>query len=60
MSVLVEDKTVSGTESLVASYFAFYYYISRLRFVSIFTFIIIPGTQTISEFLLLFFSEHVC
>ena len=52
MSVLVEDKIASDKESLVASYFTFYYYISRLRFVSIFTFIILPESETISVVLL--------
>ena len=42
MSVLTENKTVSGTASLVASCFAFYYYISRFPFVSIFAFITLP------------------
>ena len=43
MSILIEDKTVSGTEIFVASYFAFYYYyINRLGFISILTFCFTP------------------
>ena len=45
MLVLIEGKTVNGTGSLVPSNFAFYYYISRLGFVSILAFIILPGTR---------------
>ena len=37
MPILIEDKTVSGTGSFVASSFT-YYYISRLGFISILTF----------------------
>ena len=47
MSVLIEDKTVSGTRTFVASYFTFCYYISRLGFVSILCFIFLPDTQRI-------------
>ena len=38
MLVLIEGKTLRGTGSFVASYFAFYYYISRLGFIPISTF----------------------
>ena len=38
MSIVIEDKTVSGTGSFVASSFAYYYYISRLGFISVLTF----------------------
>ena len=38
MSILIEDKTVSGTGSFVAWSSACYYYISRLGFISILTF----------------------
>ena len=41
ISILIEDKTVSGTGSFVASYFAFYYYISILDF-SVLTFYFTP------------------
>ena len=64
--VLNEDKTVSGTGSVVASYFAFYCYLIRLGFISILAFILLPGTQRIfstrrlSLFLLLFYCVHVC
>ena len=44
---LNEDKTVSGTGSVVASYFAFYCYLIRLGFISILAFILLPGTQRI-------------
>ena len=43
MSVLIEDKTVSGGRSFVASYFAFLYY-RRLGFVSILA-ILLLGTR---------------
>ena len=49
MSVLIEDKTVSGTGSFVVSYFAFYFYISRFGFISILAFILLPGTYRITE-----------
>ena len=42
MPVSIEDKTLSGTEHFVASYFAFYYYISRLGFILILTFYFTP------------------
>lgn len=62
MSVLIEDKTVSGTRTFVASYFVFYY-ISRLGFVSILYFIFLPDTQRIfgawQLLLLLFFISFV-
>ena len=38
MPMLIEGKTVSGTGSFVALYFAYFYYISRLSFISISTF----------------------
>lgn len=48
MSVLIEDKSASGTRSFVASYFAFYHFISRLVFFVFFlAFIPVPGTQRI-------------
>ena len=47
MPVLIEDETLSSTGSFVTSYFAFYYYISRLGFISILTFILLPRTQRI-------------
>ena len=47
MPMLIEDKTVSGTGSFVASSFVYHYYISRLglglfRF---YLFTLLPGTQ---------------
>ena len=62
MSVLIGNKSVSGVASLVASYFAFYYYIGRFRFVSIFALIILPDTQTISytQTMLFFCSALAC
>ena len=45
MPVLIEDKTLSGMGSFVASYFAFYYYTSWLSFILILTFYLLPGTQ---------------
>ena len=63
MSVLIEDKTVSGTGNFVASYFTFYYYIRRLGFISILAFrfyskalrkYLVPG-----DFLLFFSCAHV-
>ena len=42
MPMLIEDKTVNDRESFVASSFAFYYYISRLGFISILTFYFTP------------------
>ena len=42
MPVSIEDKSLSGTESFVASSFACYYYITRLGFVSILTFYFTP------------------
>ena len=47
MPVLIEDKTLSSTGSFVTSYFAFYCYISRLGFISILTFILLPRIQRI-------------
>ena len=38
MPMLIEDKTASGTGSFAASSFAYYYYISRLGFISILNF----------------------
>ena len=38
MPMLIKDKTVSGTESFAASSFAYYYYVSRLSFISVLTF----------------------
>ena len=40
--MLIEDKTVSGTGSFVALSFAYYYYASRLGFISILTFYFSP------------------
>ena len=45
MPVLIEDKTLCGMGSFVASYFAFCYYTSRLSFILILTFYLLPGTQ---------------
>ena len=45
MPILIEDETVSGTGSFVASYFAFYYVISRLGFISILGFILLVETH---------------
>ena len=45
MSFLIEDKTVSSTGSFVASSFGYYYYVSRVGFISILT--LLPGTQRI-------------
>ena len=42
MPVLIEDKTLCGMGSFVASYFAFYYYSSRLSFILILTFYFTP------------------
>ena len=42
MPILIEDKTVSSTGIFVASSFAYYYYISRLGFISILTFYFTP------------------
>ena len=42
MPILIEDKTVSGAGSFVASSFAYYYYICRLSFISILTFYFTP------------------
>ena len=42
MTMLIEDKTVSGTGRFVASSFIYYYYISRLGFISILTFYFTP------------------
>ena len=39
MPVLIEEETVSGTGSFFASSFAYYYYIGRLGFISILTFL---------------------
>ena len=44
MSAFIEDKTVSGVTSLVASYFAFYFDISRFGFILILAFILPQGT----------------
>ena len=46
MPMLIEDKTVSGTGSFVASSFAYHYYISRLG-LGLFRFYLtlLPGTQ---------------
>ena len=66
MSVLIKDKTASGTGSFVGSYFAFYHFISRLDFVLFLAFILFPGTQRIFSawrlllFLLFFRCVHVC
>ena len=43
MPMLIEDKTVSCTGNFVVSSFAYYYYISRLGFISIVTFYFTPG-----------------
>ena len=42
MPMLIENETVSGTGSFVASSFAYYYYIGRLGFISILTFYFTP------------------
>ena len=42
MRMLIENKTVSGTESFAVLSFANYYYISRLGFMSILTFYFTP------------------
>ena len=42
MSMLTEDKTVSGTGRFVASYFAHFHYISTLVFISILSFYFTP------------------
>ena len=47
MSVLTEDKTTSGTESFVVSYFAFSHYISRLGFIFFLAFILLSRIQRI-------------
>ena len=43
MPILIEDKTLSGTGSFVASSFACYYFISRLDFISILIFYFTPS-----------------
>ena len=62
MLVLIEDKTVSGTGSFVASISHFtIYYISRLGFISILAFMLPSGTQRIfsARRLLHFFCSFV-
>ena len=44
-TVLIEDKTLNGTGSFVASYFIFCYYISTIGFISILTFYFTPTHQ---------------
>ena len=59
MSFLIEDKTVSSTGSFVASSFGYYYYVSRVGFISILT--LLPGTQRIfSAWWLLHFVSLLC
>ena len=40
-------KIASGAGSFVVSYFAFYYFISRLGFISLLAFILLAETQNI-------------
>ena len=42
MPMLIEDETVSGTGNFVALSFEYYYYTSRLGFISILTFYFTP------------------
>ena len=62
MPVLIEDKSVSVMKNFVASYFAFYYYISWQVFISILTFILLPSAQVSWDryFFLFFCSVHAC
>ena len=57
MPMLIEDKTVSGTGSFLASSFAYYCYISRLGFISILTFYFTPRhSENISYLVIVTFS----
>ena len=57
MLMLIEDKTVSGTGSFVALSFAYYYYASRLDFISILTFYFSPRhSENISCLVIVTFS----
>ena len=49
--MLIKDKTVSGTGSFEAFSFTYYYYISRLGFISILTFYFTPYSQALREYL---------
>ena len=60
MPFLIEHETASGKGRFVVPHFAFYYFISRLGFISFLGFILLSGTQRIFSgrrfllFLLLF------
>ena len=63
--VLIEDKIVSCMGSSVASYYAFYYFITILGLIWFLAFILLPGTQRmffIGRLLLFLFfcCVHVC